>query len=550
MMQTEYMGTTRTYTAESMAQAMAVIKRELGKDVEIVAQRTVRRGGFLGFGARTEVEVIARVMPRRPGSSARRSRSRGDANPSDDFASEARKVVQVAKGRLASRGNDLGKEGWISAAPMAPSYSGAPERMPSAAAGGRAWAGTDASQLVREIPAGLYGPGGRRTGPARGSFQGGESAILSPNMRNATPVDDADTGYPSATPGHAAPPRGTSSPELQNLREEFAELKDLILGQARAQAAPPAPRLDERRVSTGEPSAGLAHATEEGDRLADTSIADPIESVFLRGLHARLANQGVPEGIARGIIERVAKRTSAEELEDRAVIESRVAKEIQAMVRIAPAIEPHPDKPRIIVAVGPTGVGKTTTLAKLGGIFYEEEQFSVAYLTLDNYRIAAAEQLRSYSDIIGVTFEQVASAAELRDAVERNMDKEFILIDTAGRSPYAREAIDELKEMLSALSVDPHILLLVSAATAPEEMETAIKNFRISERSELVFTKLDETQRWGGVFAAAVRSGLPVSYCTTGQNVPTDIEPALASRFAEELLASGPERAASPRNPR
>jgi flagellar biosynthesis protein FlhF len=507
-----------------MAQAMSAIKREMGKDVEIVAQRTVRRGGFFGIGSRTEVEVIARVMPRRPGTGKRRSRSSGaSASSPDDFAGEAMKVVQVAKGRLAARGQGAA---WVADAPIVPTYGAQP--------------------LVRDLSAGTYGPGGRRPRASEGAFAWETSPLASPGAKRPA----------------AAGPAG-SAPELQGLRDELAELKDLIINQNLArngsagsdfeiEAEPErvSPAATGRRVSQGaEFGSDLLggerisrHAEPGREPMTAVVAEDPISVGLFRRMHDRLTAQGVSEPIARGILERVAKRTTGEEAHDRAVVESRIAKEITAMVRIAPAIEPHPDLPRVIVAVGPTGVGKTTTLAKLGGIFYEEEQFSVAYLTLDNYRVAAAEQLRSYSDIIGVTFEQVASAAELREAVERNMDKEFILVDTAGRSPYAREAIDELRETLSGLSIDPHLLLHVSAATAPDEMETVIRNFRISERVQLVFTKLDETQRWGGVFAAAVRSGLPVSYCTTGQNVPTDIEPALASRFAEELLASGSER--------
>jgi flagellar biosynthesis protein FlhF len=260
------------------------------------------------------------------------------------------------------------------------------------------------------------------------------------------------------------------------------------------------------------------------------------------GLRRRMLESGLPAELAEKITRAVVARSSAAELEDAAIMRARFRKEAASLIAVAAPLEPREDRPLIIFAIGPTGVGKTTTLAKLGAIFSEEESRRIAFITIDHYRIAAVEQLRTYSEILGAPFELATAADELKDAIGRHMDKDVILVDTAGRSPFAAEGIEEVRRLREEIGIDSEALLFVSSTTSLAQMENVIERFRPSDAARLVFTKVDETSQWGPLFAAAVRSALPVAYATNGQSVPFDIEPARAVRFAEAILGEKAER--------
>lgn len=191
--------------------------------------------------------------------------------------------------------------------------------------------------------------------------------------------------------------------------------------------------------------------------------------------------------------------------------------------------------PRVIVLVGPTGVGKTTTLAKISAdlIVYNEQP--VAYITQDTYRLAASEQLEKYANILGVPLTVVYEPDDFRAAVERQKHCRYIFVDTAGRSQHNEGQMVELERLLAtAPEAEAHLVL--SAGTKNRELYDTVEQFsRIPIRS-LIFTKLDEALTCGSLYSTAWRSGLPVSYCTNGQNVPEDFFPADGERLADLLL--------------
>ena len=262
-----------------------------------------------------------------------------------------------------------------------------------------------------------------------------------------------------------------------------------------------------------------------------------------RDYYERLQDAGLDETVAGEIVDRVRRRSEESEWDDQAVIRARLVKEITGMIKIAPALEPEHAGPRLIAAVGATGVGKTTTLAKLGAVLMEEEGRSIAYVTLDNYRIGGAEQLQDYCHILGVPCAKAANAAELREFIDQNLDREYIFVDTAGRSPYRTDAVADLRRLLGDTGHDFQLLLFVAASTEPREMEKLISTYALLDGAHLVFTKVDETARWGALFMAAARAQMPIAYLTTGQSVPDDIEPAIGARIADALLAGGEARA-------
>ena len=186
--------------------------------------------------------------------------------------------------------------------------------------------------------------------------------------------------------------------------------------------------------------------------------------------------------------------------------------------------------------VGPTGVGKTTTIAKLAANFALFEGKSVGLITIDTYRIAAVEQLKTYSEIINLPIEVVYTAADLKRAFQKLSDKQLILIDTAGRSQKNKQQIRELKHFFNGRPLNETHLVL-SANTKLEDLLETADSFKELGVNRLIFTKLDETNSLSNVIEVAERLRIPLSYVTTGQSVPEDIEVAtfeVIKRYADK----------------
>jgi len=177
---------------------------------------------------------------------------------------------------------------------------------------------------------------------------------------------------------------------------------------------------------------------------------------------------------------------------------------------------------QIQVFVGPTGVGKTTTLAKLAARYALYQGERVGIITIDHYRIGAVEQLRTYADITGLPLEVVMTPRELQHALDRLSGCQRILIDTAGRSTLNLVHIQELANYLGNLP-PAEIFMVISATTKAQDLKLISENFRCMNYNRLIFTKLDETNTYGVLLNGIYLTGLPVIYITTGQSVPDDI---------------------------
>jgi flagellar biosynthesis protein FlhF len=192
------------------------------------------------------------------------------------------------------------------------------------------------------------------------------------------------------------------------------------------------------------------------------------------------------------------------------------------------------DGPRIMALVGPTGVGKTTTIAKLAALAYKHGA-PVALITIDTFRIGGVEQLRTYSSIMGVPLTVASNPAELVKALAVHSDKRLIFIDTAGQSPNDQK---RLRELNSFLNVDPAIEthLCLSATTRDKELSQTIAKFGILPVSRVIFTKLDESESFGCMVNVHMRDKFPISYLTNGQRVPEDIEIASSGKIADLVV--------------
>jgi len=208
---------------------------------------------------------------------------------------------------------------------------------------------------------------------------------------------------------------------------------------------------------------------------------------------------------------------------------------LAALLKVSGPIEPVSGKPRVVAFIGPTGVGKTTTLVKLASQYSLLHQRRVGLITADTYRIGAVEQLRIYRDIIDIPFEAVSSPEELASSLNRMADRDLIFMDTAGRSPQNRAQIQDLRGFLEvAKPSETH--LVISATTKNADLLPIVAKFGLVPINRFLFTKLDETKTYGLLLNLASNFNIPVSYLATGQMVPDDIEVATPERMADLVL--------------
>ncbi|MCM2250581.1 MAG: flagellar biosynthesis protein FlhF, partial [Geothrix sp.] len=196
---------------------------------------------------------------------------------------------------------------------------------------------------------------------------------------------------------------------------------------------------------------------------------------------------------------------------------------IADFIPVAPPIQLDPGKMRVAALVGPTGVGKTTTLAKLAAYAQLHLKQKVALLTLDTYRMAAVDQLQQYAQILQVPLHVALTVEDLRSALRFYQDRALVLIDTPGHSPKDTETLDQLRGLLDELpEVETH--LVMSATTKPRDLAEIAARYEPLKPTRLLFTKLDETSTYGPILSTLVRVKRPLSYLGTGQEVPEALE--------------------------
>jgi flagellar biosynthesis protein FlhF len=192
-------------------------------------------------------------------------------------------------------------------------------------------------------------------------------------------------------------------------------------------------------------------------------------------------------------------------------------------------------EPKAVMIVGPSGVGKTTTIAKLAALYALRQKRRVALITLDTYRVAAVEQLRVYGSILGLSVDVALTCEDLGGMLKMRKSADLILIDTAGRSPLDQMALRELKQVVGPnREIEVHLLL--SAATREADLAVVLNRFLTLPVKSLIFSKLDETTQYGSVLNVLHQTGLPLSYLSTGQRVPEDLEVASPKLLADILL--------------
>lgn len=422
----------KCFTAGSMAEALTLVKRDLGPHAVILHTRKYKRGGILGLGAREVVEVTAadRMDAPRPRGSERAGR-----------------------------------------APAAPRR---PEAQPLA------------GDLIRRT-----------------------YAVAQAEFRRQQPAAAVAPPPAPPTPAPAAPAaRGAAGDELA---QEMRVVQRMVSRMMRQQR--------QRDVQSG-------GRGDMPDKLFDQYLT--------------LLRQEVTEELAEEVIQQVQGSLRPQDFEDAAAVRRAVHDAVAGLIptdaaAAGPSARPADGRPRTIALIGPTGVGKTTTIAKLAATFKLRQKQNVGLITLDTYRIAAVDQLRTYANIIGLPLHVVISPEELRAALQKCQGCDVVLIDTAGRSQRDDPRLGQLKSFIAA--ADPHeVHLVLSSTGALSVLMDAVERFSAIRTDRILFTKLDEAVSFGVLLNVARKVNKRLSYVTTGQEVPHQIEASQPDRLAELVL--------------
>jgi flagellar biosynthesis protein FlhF len=254
--------------------------------------------------------------------------------------------------------------------------------------------------------------------------------------------------------------------------------------------------------------------------------------------YVQLISNQVANELAADVVKSLQKSVRPEHFAQPEFIKEKLAEQLEKLIPTSgPIVRTKAVGPHVVALIGPTGVGKTTTLAKLAANLKLREKHRVGLITLDTFRIAAVDQLKRYADIIGSPLRVVNSGEELREAVKSMSDCDFLLIDTAGRSPKDTMKLNELRGLLSA--VEPDEVHLVLSTTASEDaIHLAVSRFSEVRVDKIIFTKIDEAAHVGVVLNVVRKVNKSLSYITTGQDVPDDIEVGRGRRLAQLILGN------------
>ncbi len=291
-----------------------------------------------------------------------------------------------------------------------------------------------------------------------------------------------------------------TSDDINNLKEEVSEIKKMI----------------ESLSKTG------IHVEEEVTSSYEEELANYLNNLDLSDI--------VVQNVLN-VVKRQVKITK----ENDAIVKSTIREALKNYLGEPYTIDPISDNQRVFLFVGPTGVGKTTTIAKLAAKLSLVDNKKVAFITADTYRIAAVDQLKTYSEILGIPLTVIYEPADVKEAIYKYSDKDIILIDTAGRSHKDKEIVTDTQELINNIE-NPNIFLVISMVTRYEDIKNILSAYDFIEDYNIIFTKLDEASSFSNIVNAKVYSKRALSYLTTGQSVPDDIEVAEKDKIIDYII--------------
>ncbi len=508
----------KTYHGTTMADALAKVKQDLGPDAVILHTRTFRDGGMLGLGAREVVEITASAD-----SGVVRPRTRRRAEAGRDPGLQTQHPTQQARetppapppAPVPAEGTFVATPPWFSRVKdggTLPASYGTPARAADRQHPDAPHPGTPGLIEPKAAPPAARPPAPSVAVPRKSGSPGSQAE------RDST--GDTPASRPHQPPARLKATRVEPAPVTPDagvaLDEELAAIRRLV-----GQVLQSSRRVEARSASGDTPS----------------NSAGPIFDLSLKLLDSQVATE-----IADEVTAAVRDELSPSELADASTVRDTVLRHVSR--RIGVVADPQPPgkrtdgRPSVIALIGPTGVGKTTTVAKLAATCKLRYGKRIGLITADTYRIAAVEQLRTYAEIVGMPLKVVLAPQDIPGAIDALSDCDTVILDTAGRSQRDSARLDELGEFLKAAEPDQTQLVL-SLASAESVIAAAAERYGALGPDRLLLTKLDEAVDYGVILNIARRVGLPMSFVTTGQEVPDHIEPASAERLARLVLDGG-----------
>ena len=503
-----------TFTAKDDAEALRLAAERLGRDAVILSTQMVKEGGVLGLFQRSVLKVTAGILeddaPAKPQPKSRPATVSSSAGEMDE---DTRRENLIAFQKLMEF-KERGSMAPATPAPMTPTELGEEGyRLPA--------------DNVRISPEGLRNAYGLTTRPAPVTPQ--NAGTIPPSVNGVPPnlggMSNAVRQGGIASDGSMSNPsetvRGMSNDDAKILKDQVGMLADRIDVLLQRLTAV------ENGVSTAIQQRSPAQTFQAGmpPMMGDDS-----------GVEGRLRSSEVDEKYIRKLMADYSVFTRKDK-----------TKKLPFAKWLATQIECSGDNGgdaaggRKVMLLGPTGVGKTTTIAKLAAIKALWEHKRVLLLTSDTYRIAAVEQLKTYAKILGVPIEIIFDISAIQGVVEQHDNADIILLDTAGRSQRDKKNMELFEGIYNSFMPDA-VHLVLAANMKYKDMLDVVEHIPNIPVSHLLFTKLDETVSYGSIFNIHQVMGCPVSFLTVGQNVPKDIETASGSRIADFLMKPEEER--------
>lgn len=489
----------RTYRAYSHEQAINAAREDLGQDVRVIQTHHVRRGGLLGFWSRPIIELTVELVtpPQEPGPDATQvEASRAYAASVTPAESEPAAELDMEFERAKTRR-------------LAQALAAKLEK------DGRIRSGTERNERLVEQTAHLQ----------RSIDERAVGRREQPRVAQAPPATVAER--------FVLVPDATQARHMQERQALLGGEGDPLEELVSTPQSTPQPDLMRRAVTRA--------VAEERTGIGVFGAGDTGNPDLLRAIYVRLIEQEVTEEIAEQLVAEITEEVGFSGLQDPGLLQRTAERRIASMM----PVDEHPlditearrsARPYVVALIGPTGVGKTTTIAKLAAASRFRDGLSVGLVTTDSFRMAAVEQLRSYADILKVPLEVVIEPEDMADALKRLHEKDVILIDSAGRSRRDEERLEQLQAFLQAARPDETHLVL-STTSGERTMLRDADAFANLGADRVVLTKLDETDGFGVLVNVIRKLGTRISFVTTGQEVPDDIERGGADRIARMLLA-------------
>lgn len=466
-----------------MSEALKMVKAEMGLDAMILSSKKERKKGIFGFFSKPYYEVTAALEPRPP---QRQNPYREEPAPApvERELSTREEFQNSMLGPLAREVRELKLR--IEALSKKEAQQAAQQALPQAV-----------QQVVHQEPQ-------PEAGPAPRTFGKEELEEIKQLLYNAVTGNKEKQGpqpvtFPLADAVREQPAQRQATQQMQQHLDLLGvpQLKQALQVQAQMQEQQSPRVLEEERIL---------------NQLADELRAEDVGPIGVE-----LLMQAI--------------RSVAEEGAGLEELRALMLESLTGMIKCSGSLRIKKSGPRIVAVVGPTGVGKTTTIAKIAAMYALNRRVSVAMVTMDNFRVGAVEQLKTYAKIMDLPLEVAGNSQELGKALAKHADKDLILIDTAGRSPKDADRLDELKGYLEAQTgID--VYLCLSATTRSREIDEIIATFGTLPITKLLFTKLDESRSFGCIVETYLKHKVPLSYFSTGQKVPEDIEVATPRKLA------------------